>query len=60
MNEFKINYEDDYKINYIVYRKEYKFFGFIYKWIKVNSYETLEKAEAALQELKQYPKYYSF
>jgi hypothetical protein len=59
MSEFKIEYDDSYN-KYVVCRKEYKWRGFSYNWIKLNNYQTLEAAETALREYKSFPKYYEF
>ena len=60
MSDFKIEYEPSYGNKYRIYRKEYAFFGFAHKWRDVDSCSTLEKAEETLQELKKFPKYYSW
>lgn len=58
MSEFKIEYDPDYGNRYHIYRKEFKFFGFAHCWKKLCFCDTLEKAEAEIQELKKFPKYY--
>jgi hypothetical protein len=56
---FKIEYDPDYStICYKIYRKEFKFFGLNYDWVRIASFESLDKAEAAVKELLKYPKYY--
>lgn len=56
MTEFKIEYDPASISKYKIYRKENKWFGWY--WNELNSFESLELAEAQLQEFKKFPKYY--
>lgn len=58
--EFKIDYEPEYlNYKYVIYRKDYIWFGFNSFWEKIGSFKTYEEAEKEIYELKSYPKYFS-
>lgn len=57
MTKFKIEYDPSYTaFKYKIYREEKTLFST--RWVEINSQDSLEKAEAAINELKKYPKYY--
>ena len=56
MIEFKIEYNS---LKYSTYKKIHKFLVFTY-WENLDSFESLELAEASLEEYKKFPKYYRF
>ena len=58
MSELKIEYIPDYGNKYQIFRKEYKWLGFSYEWTKISYHDSFEKAEAEIQELRKFPKYY--
>ena len=61
MNDYKIECRPEYQqIRYSTYRKIYKWFGLTYEWEELASFDTLDKAEAALSETKDFPKYYRY
>ena len=58
MPNFKIEYDPSYIINkYILYKNTGRWFE---KWEPIGSFESLEKAEAEIKILKDYPKYYKY
>ena len=61
MNDYKIDCDPSYvRIKYSIHRKEPIWFGMSYQWIEMTSFDSLEKAEAALAEMKDFPKYYRY
>jgi len=61
MNDYKIECRPEYQhIKYAIYRKEPIWFGMSYQWVEMASFDTIDKAEAALSETKNFPKYYRY
>jgi hypothetical protein len=54
---FKIEFEPDYSVyKYQLYKKVYRWFGLLHSWERMAAFDSLDKAKAAYEEAKNYPK----